>query len=74
MRKFTTPQKRLKQRLFLALFTILIVGFAWAGPEEDANSAYNRKDYAEVLRIVKPPAIKGEAWAQMMIANAYRDG
>ena len=74
MQKFTTPQKTLMQRLFLALFAMLVAGFARAGPEEDAIAAYKRKDYAEVLRIVKPPAIKGEAWAQIMIAYAYRNG
>ena len=61
-------------RLFLALFALLVAGLAWAGPEDDALAAYLRKDYAAVLKIIKPPAIKGEAWAQSWLADAYATG
>ncbi len=74
MQKITTQKKALIQRLFLALFAMLIAGFARAGPVEDAISAYNRKDYAEVLRIAKPLAINGEAWAQTGLAILYNNG
>ena len=74
MKKITTPNKALMQRLFLALFAMLTAGLAWAGPEDDALAAYSRKDYAAVLKIVEPPAIKGEAWAQSWLADAYRNG
>ena len=74
MQKITTPQRVLMHRLFFALFAMLVAGLAWAGPEDDALAAYLRKDYAAVLKIVKPPAIKGEAWAQSWLADAYDRG
>jgi TPR repeat protein len=74
MQKITTPQKTLMRCLFPIVFTMLMAGQAWAGPEEDALAAYLRKDYAQVLKIVKPPAIKGEAWAQGWLADAYNNG
>ena len=70
-----TNKKTLKmKRLFLALFAMLVAGLTWAGPEDDALAAYLRKDYAAVLKIVKPPALKGEAWAQGWLADAYTNG
>lgn len=74
MQKITTPQKALMQRLLLVLFTMMMAGLAWAGPEEDALAAYERKDYAEVLKIVKPAALKGEAWAQFSFGAMYEGG
>ena len=74
MQKFTTPQKAMIQRLFLAQFTMLMAGLAWAGPKDDALVAYERKDYTAVLKIVEPQAIKGEAWAQHWLADVYKYG
>jgi len=74
MQNKTTPHRALMQRLFLALFAMLVAGLAWAGPEDDALAAALRKDYAAVLKIVKPPALKGEAWAQSWLADVYRNG
>ena len=74
MKKIKTPQHLLMHRLFSALFTMLLAGSSWAGSIDDALAAYERKDYAEVLRIVKPRALKGEAWAQHWLADAYQFG
>ena len=74
MQKFITPQKTLKQRLFIALFAMLMGGFAWAGWEDAANAAHDRKEYTKFLKIVKPAAIKGEARAQHWLADTYRNG
>ena len=74
MQKIKTPQNPLMHRLFSALLAMLMAGSSWAGPIDDALAAYERKDYAEVLKIVEPPAIKGEAWAQSWLADAYRNG
>ena len=74
MKKIKTPQSLLMHRLFSALFTMLLAGSSWAGSIDDALAAYERKDYAEVLRIVKPRALKGEAWAQHWLADAYQFG
>ena len=74
MQKIKTPQNPLMHRLFSALLAMTMAGSSWAGPIDDALAAYERKDYAEVLKIVEPPAIKGEAWAQSWLADAYRNG
>ena len=70
------PNKKTSKmkRLLLTLLATLFLNPAWAGPEDDALAAYLRKDYAAVLKIVKPPAIKGEAWAQGSLADAYNYG
>jgi len=63
MQKITTLQSPWMQRLCLLLIAMMMASVAWAAPEDDAQAAYERKDYAEVLKIVKPAALKGEAWA-----------
>ena len=70
------PNKKTSKmkRLLLTLLATLFLNPAWAGPEDDALAAYLRKDYAAVLKIVKPPALKGEAWAQSWLADAYASG
>jgi len=58
----------------LTLLTALMLNAAWAGPVDDAIAAYDRKDFVGVVKIVRPPALKGEGWAQSWLADAYRDG
>ena len=74
MQKIKRPLNTLMQHLLLVLLAMTMAGSSWAGPIDDALAAYERKDYAEVLKIVEPPAIKGEAWAQSWLADAYRNG
>ena len=62
------------KNILLTLLVTLTLSTAWAGPEEDAIAAYSRRDYAAVLKIVRPPAIKGEAWAQSWLAEANESG
>ena len=60
------------KRLQTLLVTLsLCVGTVWAGPEDDAAAAADRKDFATVLKNIRPQAIKGEAWAQMRLEDAY---
>ena len=74
MQKIKTPLNTLIQHLLLVLLAMLTAGLAWAGPKDDALAAYERKDYAAFLNIVKPAALKGEAWAQSWLADAYSNG
>ena len=56
---------------------ILAVGLAWpaiAGPIEDAETAYNRQDYATTVRLLKPLADQGAAWAQSQLGVMYGSG
>ena len=56
---------------------ILAVGLAWpaiAGPIEDAFTAYNRQEYATTVRLLKPLADQGAAWAQTFLGFMYATG
>jgi len=62
------------KKLLLTLLTALMLNSAWAGPEADAATAMARQDFATVLKIVRPLALKGEAWAQFALGHAYMQG
>jgi hypothetical protein len=58
----------------LVLILLLLASTAWAGPMDDAAAANARGDYAAELRIVRPLAAKGEAWAQSNLGFMYATG
>ena len=62
------------KKLLLTLLTALMVNAAWSGPVEDARAAAVRKDFATFLQIIRPPALKSEAWAQSWLADLYAAG
>ncbi len=62
------------KKLLLTLLTALMLNAARAGPVDDALAAYARNDFATVVQIVRPLALKGEAWAQSWLADAYYIG
>ena len=68
----------MKLGLKRAITTIILVSsFAAplaAGPFEDANSAYDRGDYATALRLLSSLADKGDAAAQFLLGNMYDKG
>ena len=61
-------------KLFCKLLFAFFVGQATAGPIDDAASAWARGDYAAELKITRPLALKGEAWAQTFLGDSYADG
>ncbi len=61
-------------KLFCTLLFALFVGQASAGPIDDALAAWARGDYAAELKITRPLALKGEAWAQTNLGDSYADG
>ena len=61
------------KRLILTAL-LLLTSPAWAAPIEDATAAYARGDYAAELRITRPLAAKGEAWAQSFLGLSYKNG
>ena len=61
-------------KLFCILLLALFVGQASAGPIDDALAAWARGDYAAELKITRPLALKGEAWAQTYLGDSYADG
>ena len=58
----------------LLLVALTLCGQAWAGPLEDANAAYLRRDYASALQLLRPLAEKDDPDAQINLANMYFDG
>lgn len=54
---------RLVLCLLLTLVIVLPLGTVWAAPIDDAAAANARGDYAAELRITRPLAAKGVAWA-----------
>ena len=62
----------MKRLLLTAL--LLLASTAWAAPIGDAAAANARGDYAAELRITRPLAAKGEAWAQFFLGLSYING
>jgi len=67
--------KRLGAGFLGTVFVALaICGSARAGPYEDADAAYQRRDFATALRLMRPLAEEGNAEAQINLGNMYFDG
>ena len=60
--------------LLLAAMLAMSSGVASAGPFEDADAAYNRKDYATALKLWRPFADQGDAFAQYNLGLMYDNG
>ena len=62
----------MKQILLTVL--LLLASSAWAEPWGDAFDAHLRGDFAAELKITRPLATKGEAWAQSNLGGMYVNG
>ena len=62
----------MKKLLFTLLF--LTFGTAWGGALEDGFAAYERRDYATAVKLWRPLAEKGNAYAQFTLGVMYEDG
>ena len=58
----------------LLLLALLAASPSWAAPMDDVLAANAKGDYATVLRIVRPLAAQGEAWAQVSLGVMYAYG
>ena len=58
----------------LLLLALLAASPSWAAPIDDALAADAKGDYATELRIVRPLAAQGEAWAQFFLGIMYHNG
>ena len=65
---------RILQRLLLAASMCCLVATANAAPIDDAVAAYDRGDYAQALKILRPLATQGNAGAQYNIGFMYASG
>ena len=59
--------------LLILLATVLATS-AWAGPLEDSLAADAKGDYATELKINRPLAVQGVAWAQLLLGVMYDNG
>ena len=64
----------LKRILASVVLTVMMTGGAAAGPLEDAWAAYERGDYAVALRLWRPLAAQGNAFAQTNLGFLYSSG
>jgi uncharacterized protein len=65
---------RRKVKLLLRVLSIMLLlgaGSTWAGQYEDGVAAYNRRDYVNALRLLRPLAEQGHAGAQANVASMY---
>ncbi len=60
--------------VFALALTMTLLSAAVAGPFEDGVRAYKGGDYATALRLWRPLAEQGEAFAQYNLGNMYRNG
>jgi TPR repeat protein len=56
------------------ILAVGIAGSVAAGPFDDADAAYKRGDYATALRLFRPPADRGNAYAQASLGMMYETG
>lgn len=56
------------------LLQLAIAAAAYAGPYEDAQSAYSKHDYATALKLYRPLAQRGSAQAQEALGGMYARG
>ena len=62
----------MKKLLFTLLF--LTLGTAWGEAREDADAAYERKDYATAIKLWRPLAEQGYPNVQYNIGLMYNNG
>ncbi len=60
--------------LAAVILALSLASPAAAGPFEDAVAAYQRRDYATALRLVRPLADQGDAKAQFALGGMYTLG
>ena len=64
----------MRRFLFAVLLVVACETGATAGLIEDGESAIQREDYTLAMRLFRPLAEQGNAWAQSYLGVAYRDG
>lgn len=65
---------RLARCSFLIAAFLTLAGAAVAGPFEDAAAAYDRKDYAAALQLLRPLVDQGNGVAQFDLGFMYYNG
>jgi hypothetical protein len=72
---YSTGGGQLKMSFRAIAITVLALGVAGpvaAGPLEDGNAAYKRRDYATAMRILRPLADQGDSKAAVTVGLMYQ--
>ncbi len=64
----------LMKKILSALLMFAVLGTALADPVDEAWDAYGRDDYAKGLKITRPLAASGVAWAQFLLGDSFASG
>ncbi len=64
----------MRRILFAVLLVVADATGAAAGPREDAESAYQRDDYALAAQLIRSLAAQGNATAQFNLGVLYANG
>ena len=64
----------MRRFFFAVLLIVACATIAAAGPGEDADSAYQRGDYALAAQLYRPLAEQGNPWAQYDLGLMYSNG
>ena len=67
-------KQHIKTLIAGGVLALVLIGMAMRGPLEDGYAAYQRGDYAKVMRLFRPLADQGNATAQNNLGVMYRDG
>jgi uncharacterized protein len=67
-------KQHIKTLIAGGVLALVLIGMAMRGPLEDGYAAYQRGDYAKVMRLFLPLADQGNATAQNNLGVMYRDG
>jgi TPR repeat protein len=67
---------RKRNTLFFAggIFSLMLMGIASAGSFEDARALYLSGDYVAAVRLLRPLAARGDAYAQFGLGLTYERG
>src|SRR5262245_21350868 len=63
--------RSLKHAVAAIMLALSLASQGAAGPFEDARDAYQRRDYATFLQLIRPLADQGDAKAQCALGSIY---
>jgi TPR repeat protein len=66
--------RRWKAGCVILVLSLSLAAPVVAGPLEDATAAYTRRDFATALRLLRPLADQGDAFAQSLLGFMYANG
>ena len=69
-----TVKLLLRHAVAAIVFVLWLAAPVAAGPFEDGNAAYERGDYTNALRLLRPLAYQGVARAQYNLGVMYDEG